>query len=129
MRVAAALVVDKKRGKAREQDLAMLPSKPAADASAAPRAGAAALAKELGERLPKEQLGERLAKAATPRAGDAPITQADLKRFVDETLAKGARSGCWGPGRARSRQRGRRSWACGIVFVLKSWAGAPSDVV
>lgn len=88
MRVAAALVVDKKRGKAREQDLAMLPSKPAADASAAPRAGAAALAKELGERLPKEQLGERLAKAATPRAGDAPITQADLKRFVDETLQK-----------------------------------------
>ena len=85
MRVAAALVVDKPRDKAREQDLAMLPAKPAAYAGAAPRTGVAAQ-EQLGE---QERHGDsRLAKAATPRAEDAPITQADLKRFVDETLQK-----------------------------------------
>ena len=80
MRVAAALVVDKPRGNAREQDLAMLPAKPAAHAGAAPRTGAAA----------QEQIGEqeRDGDSRLAKAGDAPISQADLKRFVDETLQK-----------------------------------------
>jgi hypothetical protein len=86
-----------------------------------PRTGAAA----------QEQIGEqeRDGDSRLAKAGDAPISQADLKRFVDETLAKGARSGCWGPRLASCRPQGRRRWACGIVFVLKRWAGAPSDVV
>jgi len=89
MRVAAALVVARPRARAREQDLAMLPAHPATRAGGtggpAPRDGAAAAQLRPAQ---TPQLGATA--AGTPRAasGDEPITQADLKHFVDETLQK-----------------------------------------
>ena len=106
MRVAAALVVDKPRGKAREQDLAMLPAKPAAHAGAAPRTGAAA----------QEQIGEqeRDDDSRSAKAEDAPITQADLKRFVDETLQKERALAAGAPGLPAADRRAGAGGPAGL---------------
>jgi hypothetical protein len=106
MRVAAALVVDKPRGKAREQDLAMLPAKPGAHAGAAPRTGAAA----------QEQIGEqeRDDDSRSAKAEDAPITQADLKRFVDETLQKERALAAGAPGLPAADRRAGAGGPAGL---------------